>query len=315
MTTCFLTSALFGELVTADPAQLTGLRQLLFGGEVTPATTARTALAALPGCRLVHVYGPTETVTFCAAQSLDPADPPTGLIPIGGPLAGGPLHVLDGAGQPVPVGVPGELYVEGVAVSRGYLNRPALTAERFVPSPFGRGARLYRTGDLVRRRADGALEFLGRRDGQVKIRGFRIETGEVEAVLRAHNAVHDAVVTVLGDDPATRRLVATVSGHPGDDLRGYLAQRLPEYLVPDRISTAAALPMSPTGKVDRQAVAAAEARRRDEGRTGRDRRRGHRGDRADLAGRARLWSGRRPAELLRPRRQLTAGGQGPGTHL
>ena len=265
VTTCFLTTALFHEIVTADPAQLGGLRQVLFGGEVMPAAVARTALAALPGVRLVHVYGPTETVTFCAAQPLDPAHPPTGLIPIGGPLAGGPLHVLDGAGQPVPVGVPGELHVEGIALSRGYLNRPGLTAERFVPSPFGRGARLYRTGDLVRRRVDGALEFLGRRDGQVKIRGFRIETGEIEAVLRGHDTVHDAVVTVLGDDPATRRLVATVSGHPAADLRGYLAQRLPGHLVPDRISTVPGLPMSLTGKVDRQAIAAAEARQRDDG--------------------------------------------------
>jgi hypothetical protein len=157
----------------------------------------------------------------------------------------------------------GELCVGGPAVARGYLGRPGLTAQRFVPDPFDVGGRLYRTGDLVRRRADGSLLFLGRADGQVKIRGFRVEIGEIEEVLRGHPAVGEAVVTVLGDDPANRRLAATVmsaSGEPAERLREYLADRMPAFLVPYRITVLDALPVGPVGKVDRAAIAAREGR-------------------------------------------------------
>jgi amino acid adenylation domain-containing protein len=261
VTTCFLATALFHEIVGAGPGDLAPLRQVVVGGDVLAVPVAERALAALPGCRIVNGYGPTETVTFCATHLLGPATRFPGPVPIGRPAAGGELHVLDGTLGRVPVGVPGELYVGGAGVSRGYLGRPALTAERFVPSPFGDGARLYRTGDRARYRDDGSVEFLGRADGQVKIRGFRVETGEVEAMLRRHPAVRDAVVTVLGRDSATRQLVASVVVSAAADLRGYLADRLPEFLVPSRISVVGALPVGPAGKLDRAAVAVLEARR------------------------------------------------------
>ncbi|MFL6200611.1 MAG: amino acid adenylation domain-containing protein, partial [Thermoanaerobaculia bacterium] len=203
--------------------------------------------------RVVNLYGPSEDTTFSTISCVprDDRRAPT----IGRPLSGAQAWVLDRWMRPVPASVVGELYLGGVGISRGYLHRPEMTAERFIPDPFGPpGTRLYRTGDLVRWLPDGQLEFLGRRDFQVKIRGFRIELGEIEAALAAHPAVSDAVVLALetGDD---NRLVAFWVGEGGADPRSWLRRILPDYMVPSGFVRLDALPLTPNGKVDRQTLA------------------------------------------------------------
>ncbi|MFI9817650.1 non-ribosomal peptide synthetase [Saccharothrix variisporea] len=200
---------------------------------------------------LVDGYGPTETTVYSTAGVVPPGPAP---IRLGPAVDGTTLHVLDPLLRPVLPGVIGELHIGGAGVARGYHGLPALTADRFLPDPFG-GGRLYATGDLVRPRADGSLEFLGRADRQVKIRGFRIEPGEVEAVLRAHPAVADAVVTTWSAGPADVRLVAhVVLRRPVPDLRPHLAARLPEYMIPAAVVELPALPRTGTGKIDRAAL-------------------------------------------------------------
>uniref|UniRef100_A0A173H0U4 L-cysteine--[L-cysteinyl-carrier protein] ligase n=1 Tax=Polyangium spumosum TaxID=889282 RepID=A0A173H0U4_9BACT len=198
-----------------------------------------------------NIYGPTETTIFSCTQLLDATDGP---VLIGPAIANTRLHVLDRRGAPVPVGVTGELYIGGAGLARGYLGRPGLTAERFVPDPFSPGERLYRTGDLVRFRPDGALEFLGRADHQVKIRGHRIELGEIETALSAHPDVRSCVV-VPQDIAGDRRLVAyVVLGEPAPSqraLRDHVKATLPDFMVPSAFVVLPALPMSPNGKVDR----------------------------------------------------------------
>jgi amino acid adenylation domain-containing protein len=216
-----------------------------------------------PGTLLVNEYGPTETVVGCCVAFLPRGRSPAGSVPIGRPIAQTQLYVLDAAGRQVPPGAAGELYVGGAGVARGYHNRPDLTAERFVPDPFGSepGARLYRTGDLVRARPDGALEFLERVDGQVKVRGFRVETAEVEENLEKHPAVQRAVVVAREDDPGEVRLVGYVVPRPGArpvaaDLRAFLRERLPSFMVPSDLVSLDTLPLTPNGKVDRRALPA-----------------------------------------------------------
>jgi amino acid adenylation domain-containing protein len=256
VTILVLVSGLFQEVANNALRDLRSVRLMMSAGDVMPVPATRRVLTELPDCELVNGYGPTEDTCLSTSHRVDRGAELAGSVPIGTPLAGTEIHVLDDWLNHAPVGVPGELYLGGAGLARGYLGRPGLTARSFVPSPSGEGARLYRTGDRVRRLPGGALEFLGRTDGQVKIRGYRVEIGEIEAVLREHDSVHDAVVTVLGDSPATRRLVASVVG--SGDLRSFLAGRLPDFMVPARISVVEAFPMGPSGKIDRKAVAAAE---------------------------------------------------------
>ncbi|HSF42284.1 MAG TPA: condensation domain-containing protein, partial [Thermoanaerobaculia bacterium] len=214
--------------------------------------------AELPGCALINGYGPTENTTFTCCHPVREPVPPGGSVPIGRPIANTRVHVLDARFLRVPPGVPGELLTGGDGLARGYLGRPDLTAERFVPSPFATGERLYRTGDRVRLRPDGALEFLGRLDQQVKIRGFRVEPGEVEAALAELPGVASAAVLVEGSGSG-KRLVAFVvptepEAGPGR-LREELRERLPSFMVPSRFAILDALPLSPNGKVDRRALA------------------------------------------------------------
>jgi len=237
----------------------------LCGGEALPGELAA-RLRPRVGA-LWNMYGPTETTIWSTIQEVaEPVGAAGEVVPIGRPIANTQTYVLDGHMRPVPVGVPGELCIGGAGLARGYLGRPALTAERFVPDPFATapGARLYKTGDRARYRPDGTLEYLGRLDNQVKVRGYRIELGEVEATLAAHPAVRQAVVTVREDTPGDARLVAYVVPEPGgapaaEELRALLRERLPAYMVPSAFVALAAFPLTPNGKVDRRALPAPDA--------------------------------------------------------
>ncbi|HJU38103.1 MAG TPA: amino acid adenylation domain-containing protein, partial [Tahibacter sp.] len=256
----WVTTAVFNRIAAQAPDCLAALDTVGFGGEAaSPAAVERIVRHGKPR-RLFNYYGPTENTTFSTRYEIGTATVDDGgTLPIGTSLAWTRTYVLDDAMQPVPAGVIGELYVGGPGVARGYLGRPALTAERFVANPFADGERLYRTGDLVRRLRDGNLRFVGRNDGQVKLRGFRIETGEIEARLVACAGVRDAAVVLREDSPGDKRLVAYVV-HDADsdvrhaDLRTALAAALPEYMVPAAFVRLDALPLTPNGKLDRRAL-------------------------------------------------------------
>ncbi len=235
------------------------------GGESLRADVAARLLERAPGAVLVNEYGPTEATVGCCVLAVTEPPGHGGAVPIGRPTPGTRLYVLDSRMHPVPAGVPGELYVAGAQVARGYLGLPGLTAERFVPDPFAPspGARAYRTGDRARWRADGTLEFLGRLDEQVKVRGFRIEPGEVEAALLAHPGVSDAVVAAREEESGERRLVAYLTAAGGApspaELRRHLLASLPEHMVPGAYVVMEALPLTPNGKTDRRALPAPSA--------------------------------------------------------
>jgi amino acid adenylation domain-containing protein len=236
----------------ADLTALPSLRRIVCSGEALPAELVRRVHASGTAADLHNLYGPTEAAIDVSHWWCDPADDGAAGVPIGRPIANTQLYVVDAQGEPVPDGVCGELVIGGVQVSGGYLNRPELTVDRFIEDGFTGSGSLYRTGDLARSRQDGAIEFLGRLDHQVKLRGFRIELGEIEAALREQAGVRDAVVVVIGE-----RLVGYVAaGEQPDDaaIRGALAARLPEYMVPAVLVRLAELPLSPNGKVDRRAL-------------------------------------------------------------
>ncbi|NOK09188.1 non-ribosomal peptide synthetase, partial [Corallococcus exercitus] len=238
----------------------TALRRVVCSGEALPLDLKDRCLDRL-GVPLHNLYGPTEAAVDVTAWTCERHDGRRS-VPIGRPVANTRIHVLDASLRPVPVGIAGELYIGGVQVGRGYLGRPALTAERFIPDPYGpRGARLYRTGDQARVLADGSIEYLGRLDFQVKVRGFRIELGEVESALGQCDGVRESVVVVREDAPGTKRLVAYVVGQgmTAEGLREALKARLPEYMVPAAFVVLDALPLSPNGKVDRKALPKPEA--------------------------------------------------------
>jgi amino acid adenylation domain-containing protein len=241
-----------------------GLRHVYCGGEALPTELERRFRARV-GAALHNLYGPTEA-SIDVTHELCDGESQSGVVPIGRPLANVRLYILDEQFRPVPVGVAGQLHAGGVQLARGYLDRPGLTAERFIPDPFSAepGARIYRTGDSARYMADGRVEFLGRIDHQVKLRGFRIELGEVESALAEHPAVREAVALVREDEPGDKRLVAYVAHAPGQtasplELRGRLRERLPEYMVPSAVVALEQLPRAPNGKLDRGALPAPEA--------------------------------------------------------
>ena len=215
VTSLWLTAGLFQSMVEDRLDALRPLRQLLAGGDVLSPPHVRRALAELPGLTLINGYGPTEGTTFTCCFPMTSAEEVGTTVPLGRPIGNTRVHVLDADLRPVPAGVWGELCIAGDGLSRGYLGRPDLTAERFVPDPFGAGGRLYRTGDIARVRPDGRIEFLGRRDGQVKLRGFRVELGEIESALARHRQVREAAVAARDDGgPLGRRLVAYVVPRP-----------------------------------------------------------------------------------------------------
>ncbi|HEX2079821.1 MAG TPA: amino acid adenylation domain-containing protein, partial [Longimicrobium sp.] len=259
ITTIFLTTALVNLLSREQPDIFAPLREVLFGGQAVDADSVRRLLKAGRPQRLLHMYGPTETTTFCLYEPVEQVAEDALSVPLGHATGNQRIYVLDGALNPVPPGVPGEAYVGGAGVSRGYLERPALTAERFVPDPFSAepGARMYRTGDRLRWRGERKLEFVGRLDAQVKIRGFRIEPEEIEAVLSVHEAVREARVIAREDEAGETRLVAYVVGDlDAEGLRGHLRKSLPEYMVPAAFVVLEQLPLTANGKLDRGALPA-----------------------------------------------------------
>ncbi|MDG4857632.1 amino acid adenylation domain-containing protein [Streptomyces sp. T-3] len=259
-TSAFFTASLFNSLVSEGSSALARLRHVLVGGEAPSAAAVRQMQAKFPGTALTNAYGPTENTTFTTFHRFDPAS--CGAPLIGRPMANTRAHVLDEQLRPVPAGVVGELYLAGAGLARGYLDRPELTADRFVADPFGGpGQRMYRTGDLARWTADGTLDFRGRTDDQVKVRGFRIELGEVEAALGGHPGVAQAAVVVREDRAGERRLVAyAVPRQAGSatGLTGALVARaeevLPDYMVPIVVVLPDGLPLTANGKLDRAAL-------------------------------------------------------------
>ena len=262
ITTLFITSALFNACIKESADAFCTVRKVLTGGEAASAAIMAQVLQSNPPQALVNAYGPTESTTFALYHPVSSEDLYSHSIPIGKPISNTTAYVLDKYMQQVPLNVVGELYLGGDGLSSGYVQRPALTAERFVPHPWSStpGARLYRTGDLVRLRADGQIEYVGRRDTQIKLRGFRIELGEVQAVLEQAPGVAQAAVLVHAETPDTTQLVGYVVPHTPDlseaTLRSWLEQQLPSYMVPGALLLLPAFPLTPNGKLDHAALPA-----------------------------------------------------------
>ena len=267
VTTLFLTTGLFHAVVDEDVTALRPVRQLLTGGEPVSSDHLERARRALPGCRLMDVYGPTETTTFACFEALAVDRPVQGPVAIGRPIVGTEAYILDEQHEPIPAGMWGELCLGGAGLARGYLGRPDLTAERFIPHPHARrpGVRLYRTGDLARWRSDGSIELGGRLDDQVKLRGHRVEPGEIAAVIGGHPRVASAHVTAqLDPETGQKHLVAyVVTAGPSptvSSLCEHVGARLPRALVPQFFVCLDELPLTPNGKVDRGALPRVDTR-------------------------------------------------------
>jgi amino acid adenylation domain-containing protein len=275
----FVPSMLQAFLLESNLERCRSLKRVICSGEALPFDLQERFFARLANVELHNLYGPTEAaidVTYWACR-------PGQAVPIGRPIANTQLYILDEARQPVPIGVPGELYIGGIGVARGYFNRPELTAEKFIVDPFSKrpDAHLFKTGDLARYRPDGAIEFLGRVDYQVKIRGFRIELGEIEAVLAQHPGIKEVVVTAREDAPGNKRLVAYIvpslqvhtsgplsvhltpqeAGLSVEELRLFLKDKLPYYMIPAAFLFLSSFPLTPNGKVDRKSLPAPDATR------------------------------------------------------
>ncbi|HST62463.1 MAG TPA: amino acid adenylation domain-containing protein, partial [Longimicrobium sp.] len=261
ITTLYQTTALLNQLAREQPDIFSPVREVLFGGQAVDADSVRRLLKAGGPERLLHMYGPTETTAWCSWEQVEHVADDALTVSVGRATGNQRIYLLDSTLNPVPVGVHGEAWVGGDGVVRGYLDRPGLTAERFVPDPFAAepGTRMYRTGDRLRWKADGRLEFVGRVDEQVKIRGFRIEPGEVESVLGAHPGVDEIRVIVREDEPGEHRLVAYVVGEANTHaLREHLRESLPEYMVPAAFVVLEQLPLTPNGKLDVKSLPAPE---------------------------------------------------------
>ena len=264
------------SLVKITPAHLELLNQqirpeeaagctnvFVIGGENLVAESLALWRKSAPATRLINEYGPTETVVGCCTYEVAPGDPATGSVPIGRPVANTQLYILDRYRNPVPVGVVGELYIGGAGVARGYMNRPELNEERFIPDPFSGqlDSRLYKTGDLARYRQDGILEYFGRVDNQVKVRGYRIELGEIEATLASEPSVKSCAVLVREDEPGNKQLVGYVVPREGEsptaqELQQFIKSKLPEYMAPAQFVFLPSIPLTTNGKVDRKALPA-----------------------------------------------------------
>jgi amino acid adenylation domain-containing protein len=257
ITVAFVPTPLTELILEREAPEEMALRDLLTGGSQLHRYCARRA-----PYRLVNHYGPTENSVVTTSDVVEVRDGGQGLPPIGRPIANHRVYILDRHLEPVPIGVPGEIHVAGPGVARCYTGRAAQTAERFLPDPFaGDGGRMYATGDIGRHLADGRIEFLGRQDGQVKVRGYRIELGEIESNLRGHPAVGEAVVLARHGDGRHAYLAAYVTTHggealPADELRGFLRQSLPDYMIPAVYMNLAEMPLTPNGKIDREALPA-----------------------------------------------------------
>jgi len=264
ITILWLTAALFNSIIDDASQALSGIGQLLIGGEALSVAHVHKALETLPFTQIINGYGPTESTTFTCCHPISrQLETTTESIPIGRPIANTQIYVLDEYLQPVPVGVPGELHIGGAGLARGYLNRPELTQEKFIPNPFSTDpdSHLYKTGDKTRYLSDGNIEYLGRIDNQVKIRGFRIELGEIEAVLSQYGDVQVSCIIAREDTPGDKRLVAYVVAHQDctptiSELRQFLKAKLPGYMVPNAIVILESLPLTPNCKVDRRALPA-----------------------------------------------------------
>ncbi|MFJ5197135.1 amino acid adenylation domain-containing protein [Streptomyces sp. NPDC088394] len=258
----WLTAGLFRVMAEEVPEAFAGVREVWAGGDVVPPEAVRRVMDRCPDVTVVNGYGPTETTTFATTHRVHRPLDYAGAIPIGEPLDNHRLYVLDDGLRLVPPGTPGELYIAGAGLARGYLGRPGMTAERFVADPYGpAGTRMYRTGDLVRWNLEGSLEYLGRADQQVKLRGFRIELGEIETALTAHGSVGQATVLVREDRPGDKRLVAYLVAADAAridvaELRGHASDALPEYMVPSAFVVLDEIPLTTNGKVDRRALPA-----------------------------------------------------------